>query len=83
MLTPIVCFTCGLPLGDVAPVYHSIRRKRMMEKYGKEDSTTAPTFASIETKEQKNMMKDVLDALGVDKCCRTHLVTAQLFTEQY
>lgn len=30
-----------------------------------------------------NIMKDVLEALNVTNCCRTHLVTAMIFNEHY
>lgn len=82
MLTPITCFTCGLPLGDIAPVYTYIRQKRMAERYGKPGSS-APTQMAIDPSLTENIMGDVLDALKVTKCCRTHLVTAMIFSEHY
>ena len=83
MLVPIRCFTCGLSLGDLAPIYTFIRQKRMVALYGHPDATTAPTQAAVDPNQTKNIMGDVLEAFGVTKCCRTHLVTAMIFTEYY
>jgi DNA-directed RNA polymerase subunit N (RpoN/RPB10) len=85
MLVPIVCFTCGVSLGDLAPIYNHIRRKRMIQRYGDPNNgpRTAPTQAAVDPSLQENLMGDVLDALRIQKCCRTHMVTAMLFTEHY
>lgn len=83
MLTPVVCFTCGLPLGDIAPVYHHIRRKRMAARYGAPGAPVAPTQAAVDPSLSENTMGDVLEALRVEGCCRTRLVTAMIFSEHY
>lgn len=83
MLVPVVCFTCGTSLGDLAPIYHHIRRKRMAARYGSAGATVAPTQAAVDPSLQENIMKDVLEALRVTKCCRTRLVTAMIFSEHY
>lgn len=83
MLVPIVCFTCGLSLGDISPIYQYIRRKRMAARYGEPGSATAPTQVAVDPALLENIMEDVLDALRVTKCCRTRLVTAMLFPEHY
>lgn len=83
MLVPIACFSCGLSLGDIAPIYHYIRRRRMAARYGEPGSEVAPTQAGIDPSVTENIMGDVLDALGVTKCCRTHLVTAVIFSDHY
>ena len=83
MLTPILCFTCGMPLGDVAPVYHHIRAKRMVAKYGSVGTRVAPTQAAVDPTQVENLMSDILDALKVSKCCRVRLITAMLFCEYY
>lgn len=81
MLTPIRCQTCGLSLGDIAPIYQWIRRKRVRAYYA--EKGIAPTRTAIDRTLTENIMGDVLDALQVGGCCRTHLVTAMLFTDHY
>jgi DNA-directed RNA polymerase subunit N (RpoN/RPB10) len=83
MLVPIVCFTCGCSLGDIAPIYHAVRRKRMAARFGTVGAPTAPTQAAVDPTLTENIMGDVLDALRVTKCCRTRLVTAMVFSEHY
>lgn len=86
MLTPIVCFTCGCSLGDIAPIYNIIRIKRMTKHYGKSDfrdETTAPSQVAMDPDLTENIMGDVLDALKVTKCCRTRLITAMILSEHY
>lgn len=83
MLVPVVCFTCGSSLGDKAPLYHYVRRNRMAARYGKPDGGTAPVRAAVDPALTENIMGDVLDALQVTKCCRTHLVTAMIFDDHY
>ena len=81
MLTPIVCMDCGTSLGDKAPLYHIIRRKRMAARLGAEGAAN-PANAAIAA-EVQNTMGDVLDALRIDKCCRTTMMTTVLFYEHY
>jgi DNA-directed RNA polymerase subunit N (RpoN/RPB10) len=81
MLTPIRCFTCGLSLGDIAPIYRRIRQKRMAEKFAA--GQVAPTQAAMSAGLTENTMGDILEALGVQGCCRTHLVTAMDFRDNY
>jgi DNA-directed RNA polymerase subunit N (RpoN/RPB10) len=83
MLVPIVCLTCGLSLGDVAFVYNYIRRKRMLARYGAAGGPVAPPHAATDPTLQESVMSDVLEALGVTKCCRTRLVTAMRFEDHY
>lgn len=83
MLTPVRCFTCGSSLGDLAPIYHLIRARRMAERYGAPGKGVAPTRAASDPTLTGNLMGDVLDALHVEGCCRTRLVTATLLAEVY
>lgn len=41
MLTPIVCFSCGCSLGDLAPIYHAVRRGRVEARRKAEMQKTA------------------------------------------
>ena len=83
MLTPIVCFSCGLPLGDLAFIYQYILAKRMTALYGTEDSPVAPASAPLDQGQRDNLMADVLDALRLTSCCRTRLCTAMDFRAYY
>ena len=83
MLTPIVCFSCGCSLGDIAPIYHIVRQMRMGPRFAKAPASTTPAQAGVDPTLTENIMGDVLDALRVTKCCRTRLVTAMIFSEHY
>lgn len=88
MLTPIVCPTCGLSL-VVAPIYHEIRKKRLQKMYESGEIKTLPSHATIDPNfttgegSSNAFMSDILDALKVYKCCRTHLVTSLNFSDYY
>lgn len=83
MLVPIVCFTCGLSLGDLAPIYRLARAKRMEARYGTDESRVAPAQAALDPTQEDNMMVDVLDALRLTKCCRTRMTSAMDFRDYY
>lgn len=83
MLTPAVCFTCGMPLGDKAPIYHRIRRQRLGRRYGATGAQVSPVNVSMDPTRIDNSMGDILDALKVNKCCRVRLVTSMQFQEHY
>ena len=83
MLTPVVCFTCGYPLGDIAPVYNYIRKKRMAARYGSASSEVSPYSAPLDPTLTDNIMKDVLDDLNVAHCCRTRMISAMDLREHY
>ncbi len=88
MLVPVVCWTCGKSLGDIAPIYNICRRNRMLARYGAEALADPPRILpsmalTLDVEQQKNMLEDVLDALKVHGCCRTHLVTAMDFRTFY
>ena len=55
----------------------------MVARFGKPDSMTAPTQAAVDPALLENIMGDVLDALRITKCCRTHMVTAMILSEHY
>jgi DNA-directed RNA polymerase subunit N (RpoN/RPB10) len=82
MLPPIVCQTCGRSLGDLAPIYRLILEKRMGARYGGasaegESPPPAPPLVSLDLEQTSNLMGDILEALRLTDCCRTHLVAAQ------
>jgi len=81
MITPVTCFTCGLSLGDLDPIYQGIRRKRVKAFLEKEG--VAPTKSTVDWALTEDLMSDVLVALKVGDCCKTHLVTAMNLTDHY
>ena len=85
MLVWIVCPTCRMSLGDLAPIYRLIRQKRMLKRYGGEKGSApvAPAVASQDATHRDNTMQDVLDALGIHDCCRMRLVTPMDFRTYY
>lgn len=80
MLVPVRCFTCGAPLGDLAPVYEYVSAQRMAKKYGSPDSEKMPISSNSDV---GGGISDVLDSLKLSKCCRTHTVTAMKFCDLY
>jgi DNA-directed RNA polymerase subunit N (RpoN/RPB10) len=72
MLTPIVCPTCGISLGDLAGIYNKVLSDRMSVRYGP-NSEVSPVYASLDA--DQNPMGDVLNALRLSACCRTHMIT--------
>lgn len=84
MLVPPVCFTCGVSLGDLAPIYRLVLEKRMRSRYGDDaEESVAPTMIAQDPSRRENLMADVLDALRLQQCCRTHMVTAMDFRKYY
>ncbi len=86
MLPPVVCFTCGLPLGDLAPIYRLILEKRMGARYGDSGGDApgvAPPMAPLDPDQTENLMADVLTALRLKQCCRTRMVCAVDFRRYY
>ncbi len=81
MLVPILCFTCGLPIGDRADLFCAMRAKRVRETL-KTRGTVAPQ-AEIDVGLQLDC-SDILDSLGImNDCCRAHIVSAMIFSDFY
>ncbi len=79
MLVPIVCITCGCPIGDVADLYRVLRAKRVKEVLAKTSRT--PFHASGDLQID---CTDIFDRLKIrSPCCRTHLTTSMVFTDYY
>ena len=81
MLIPIVCFTCGLPVGDKADLFRRLKAERVnriLAEHG-----TVPSQVPFDSKLQIDC-EDILDRLKIRRpCCRTRLVTAMEFVDYY
>jgi DNA-directed RNA polymerase subunit N (RpoN/RPB10) len=81
MLVPIVCFTCGCALGDKDDLFRHMRGERVAALL--RERGTTPTQAAVDPDLQVDC-GDILDLLDVrNDCCRTHLVTAMIFSDYY
>lgn len=73
MLVPIVCFTCGLPIGDKDDLFRELMREQ----------TEVPRDQNKKA-EPKMSPAQVLDLLGIHyDCCRTRMITAMNFCDYY
>lgn len=80
MLVPVRC-NCGLPLGDIAPIFNRIRHLRVVEALKGRDIT--PKQAMIDASLEIDMV-DVFEDLGIwDDHCRRALTTAMEFQTYY
>lgn len=78
MLPPVRCFSCGLPIGDVAPEFRRLMNKRLFENI---NCDTKQVTADI----NRNIVaSDILDSLGIiTDCCRMHLITGMDWRDYY
>lgn len=69
MLIPIVCFTCGCPIGDKEDLFNALKAKKIKEKKNPDDDIDC---------------SDILDLLDIkNDCCRMHFISSMLFTDYY
>jgi DNA-directed RNA polymerase subunit N (RpoN/RPB10) len=81
MLVPVVCITCGCPIGDVADLYRHMRAARVRSVLA--ERGTLPTQAAVDAGLQIPC-EDIFVALDVmNDCCRGHLATAMIFSDYY
>ena len=81
MLTPIVCFTCGAPTGDVEDLFQAMRAARVRAVLA--ERGTAATQAAVDAGLQIDC-SEILTRLGITHdCCRKVLVTAMLYGDYY
>jgi len=81
MLTPIVCMTCGCPVGDKAGAFRHMRAKKVRALLAERGTAAerAPADAGLRIE-----CAEILDALRIaHDCCRKTLVTAMVFTDVY
>lgn len=81
MLIPIVCLTCGFPLGDVEDLYLAMKTERVRETLRARNTDAA--FALVDPGLQIDCA-DILDLLGVtNRCCRGCLISSMRFEDLY
>ena len=81
MLVPILCMTCGCPIGDREDLFLHMRAERV-RKILKERGTI-PTQAAIDVGLQLDC-RDILELLGItEDCCKMHLTSAMIFSDYY
>ncbi|HVE13098.1 MAG TPA: hypothetical protein VNI01_06870 [Elusimicrobiota bacterium] len=83
MLTPVTGFTCGLSVGDLAPLYRHLRA--LMVGRALEARGTLVEFAPVDPGLQLDSGA-ICEALGVGPdrdCCRKTLSTAMVFSDVY
>lgn len=69
MLIPIVCFTCGCPLGDKEDLFNYLKYEKIKKQ--KEDTNDLDC-------------SDILDILDISNdCCRMHFISSMIFTDYY
>lgn len=80
MLTPVTCFSCGCPIGDVDDLFRHLRAARVRAALEAQD--VAPDAAA-----SARLQIDCCDLFGLlgiaSDCCRMHLSTAIRFQDVY
>jgi DNA-directed RNA polymerase subunit N (RpoN/RPB10) len=68
MLIPILCFTCGCPLGDKEDLYNYLKKERINKTKEGDDLDCL----------------DILHLLDiVNDCCKMHFISSMLITDYY
>jgi DNA-directed RNA polymerase subunit N (RpoN/RPB10) len=81
MLTPVTCFTCGIPIGDKEDLFRLLRARRVREVLAK--TGTSARLAVADSSLQVDC-SDIMDRLCVKRdCCRMHLATAMVFSDYF
>jgi DNA-directed RNA polymerase subunit N (RpoN/RPB10) len=81
MLVPVLCFTCGLPIGEVDDLFRGMREALVRAALAGRDTTA--TQAAVDAGLQIDC-GPLLDALGITHdCCRKSIVTAMHFCDYY
>lgn len=69
MLIPIICFTCGCPIGDKEDLFNYLKNEKIKET--KED------------KENIDYL-DILNLLDItNDCCKMHFISSMLLVDYY
>lgn len=81
MLVPVLCFTCGCPVGDIEDIFREMRNTKIKEILT--DRKTTATQAAVDAGLQIDC-SDILKQLGIEyDCCRKTIIAAMIFTDYY
>ena len=81
MLVPILCLTCGCPIGDKADLFRHLCAQLVQKTLKVRD--IAPTQAAI-AKDLQIDAEKILESLHIrHDCCRAHMVSAMVFSDYY
>ncbi len=67
MLTPILCFTCGCPIGDKDDVFKELKKRKIAE-------TKDVNIDCSDILEKLDIKND---------CCKMHVISANKFEDLY
>lgn len=74
MLIPIVCFTCGCPIGDKEDLFNYLKAEKIREL---KEHVQILDISTLDC-------SDILQTLGINNdCCRMHFISSMLFTDYY
>jgi DNA-directed RNA polymerase subunit N (RpoN/RPB10) len=68
MLVPIVCFTCGCPIGDKEDLFNYLKQKEIEKNKDVENLNCLYIFELLDIK---------------NDCCKMHMLTAMNFVDYY
>ena len=81
MLIPVVCHTCGRPIGDKYELFRHMREK-LVKKILQERGTDS-TQAAVDVGLQIDC-SEILTKLRIDEpCCRTRMTTGMVYSDYY
>lgn len=70
MLVPIVCFTCGCPIGDKEDLYNYMKAAKIRENLNKDPENLD--------------CSEILKILDItNDCCKMHFISSMIFTDYY
>lgn len=69
MLIPIICFTCGCPIGDKEDLFNYLKKEKIKEKKEINDNLDC---------------SDILNLLDItNDCCKMHFISSMLLVDYY
>jgi hypothetical protein len=83
MFVACACPSCGLPIGDIAPIFRAILQNRMLKKYKALNYKVEPKYMMEASEDNKDLMADILVGLHLDKCCIIHVISNVEFKDHY
>ena len=82
MFPYVLCYTCGRDIGSIWALFDAMRRDRLADKYPNvKNMAQIPTSLDMDIE-----VGDILDTVGLPRdsiCCRTRLLSQQLFRDVY